>query len=65
MTVKYHIGIDLGTTNSVLAFAPADESEAMIAVLPIPQITAPGRWNAGFRCHRFCFGSMETSIRLS
>lgn len=42
MTAKYHIGIDLGTTNSVLAFAPADESEAMIAVLPIPQITAPG-----------------------
>ncbi|XZE19188.1 Hsp70 family protein [Pirellulaceae bacterium SH449] len=42
MTAKYHIGIDLGTTNSVLAFAPADEPEAMIAVLPIPQITAPG-----------------------
>jgi hypothetical protein len=42
MTAKYHIGIDLGTTNSVLAFAPTDESDAMIAVLPIPQITAPG-----------------------
>lgn len=42
MTAKYHIGIDLGTTNSVLAFAPAEESEAMIAVLPIPQVTAPG-----------------------
>ena len=42
MTAKFHIGIDLGTTNSVLAFAPAEEPEAMIAVLPIPQITAPG-----------------------
>lgn len=39
---EYCIGIDLGTTNSVLAFAPIRESDPLIAVLPIPQLVAPG-----------------------
>lgn len=42
MTARFCIGVDLGTTNSVLAFAPLDEDEAMIGVLPIPQIMEPG-----------------------
>lgn len=42
MAAQFCIGIDLGTTNSVLAFAPMDEGDAMIGVLPIPQITSPG-----------------------
>lgn len=42
MPAQYCIGIDLGTTNSVLAFAPLDEPEALVAVLPIPQLVAPG-----------------------
>jgi hypothetical protein len=42
MPAQYCIGIDLGTTNSVLAFAPLDETEPLIAVLPIPQLVAPG-----------------------
>ena len=42
MPAQYCIGIDLGTTNSVLAFAPIDESDALVAVLPIPQLVAPG-----------------------
>ena len=42
MSAQYCIGIDLGTTNSVLAFAPLGESEALVAVLPIPQLVAPG-----------------------
>ncbi len=42
MPAQYCIGIDLGTTNSVLAFAPLAEPEALIAVLPIPQLVAPG-----------------------
>jgi hypothetical protein len=42
MAAQFCIGIDLGTTNSVLAFAPMDESEAMIGILPIPQILSPG-----------------------
>lgn len=42
MVASYCIGIDLGTTNSVLAFASMEESEPMVAVLPIPQLVAPG-----------------------
>ncbi len=41
MVAQYCIGIDLGTTNSVVAFAPLHDDEAMIAVLPIPQLIAP------------------------
>jgi hypothetical protein len=39
---NFCIGIDLGTTNSVIAFAPIQEEEPLIAVLPIPQLIAPG-----------------------
>ncbi len=42
MPAQYCIGIDLGTTNCVLAFASLDEREPMIGVLPIPQLIAPG-----------------------
>jgi hypothetical protein len=41
-TVRYVVGIDLGTTNSVVAYVPADGEAASIAVLAIPQLTAPG-----------------------
>lgn len=42
MVASYCIGIDLGTTNSVLAFASVEESEPKVGVLPIPQLVAPG-----------------------
>ncbi len=41
MTARYSIGIDLGTTNSVLAYVPIDSKDADVQVLPIPQVTAP------------------------
>ncbi|MDB5322765.1 MAG: DnaK-related protein [Phycisphaerales bacterium] len=41
-TAKFSIGIDLGTTNSVLAYtALGDEQSAPPSILPIPQLTAP------------------------
>jgi hypothetical protein len=42
MTARYAIGIDLGTTNSALAYAPLGDERATVEVLPIPQLTAPG-----------------------
>ena len=42
---RYSIGIDLGTTNSVLSYVDLHESEdenIVQEVLPIPQLTAPG-----------------------
>src|SRR5688572_2871174 len=38
---QYVVGIDLGTTNSVLAYAPLDAEGAQAIVLPLPQLTAP------------------------
>lgn len=46
---KYIIGIDLGTTHSLLAYTEvrhADETEPVIQVLPIPQVVSPGEVRA-------------------
>jgi hypothetical protein len=42
MNAQYVIGIDLGTTNSVLAYAPLDAPQPAISILPIPQLVAAG-----------------------
>jgi len=42
MSTQYIIGIDLGTTNNVLAYAPIDAENAEIELLEVPQLTAPG-----------------------
>lgn len=42
MAAQYIIGIDLGTTNSVLAYAPIGGEQAEVKLLPIPQVVAPG-----------------------
>ena len=38
---KFILGFDLGTTNSVLAYAPLDAEAPRIEILPIPQLVAP------------------------
>jgi len=42
MAAKYVIGMDLGTTNSVLACAALDAGQPRLELLPIPQLVAPG-----------------------
>jgi len=42
MPAQYIIGIDLGTTNSALAYAPLHSEQPDVQVLPIPQLVAPG-----------------------
>jgi hypothetical protein len=42
MTARFVIGIDLGTTNSVLAYAPLQGDRPDVQLLPIPQLVAPG-----------------------
>ncbi|HIF01292.1 MAG TPA: Hsp70 family protein [Planctomycetes bacterium] len=41
MSAKYAIGIDLGTTNCVLAFALLESDTPQVELLPIPQLVAP------------------------
>lgn len=42
MAAKYCIGIDLGTTNSVLAYTPLEVDKPEVKLLAIPQLVAPG-----------------------
>jgi len=42
MPAKYVVGIDLGTTNSAVAYAALDAERAEVKVLPVPQLVAPG-----------------------
>lgn len=41
MPRKFAIGIDLGTTNSALAYTPLGVEQATVQILPIPQLIAP------------------------
>jgi molecular chaperone DnaK (HSP70) len=50
MGTRYCVGIDLGTTNSVIAYAPlpgelpgGEEPEPSLQLLPIPQLIGPGQ----------------------
>ena len=40
MSAQYIVGIDLGTTNCVLAYAPLDGDEPVVELLPIPQLVS-------------------------
>jgi len=42
MSSAYVIGIDLGTTNSVLGYAALGAEQPRVELLPIPQLVAPG-----------------------
>lgn len=56
MSAQYVIGIDLGTTNSVLAYVRLDSSERPDIVL-LPTLgthLALERWSRVCRCRRFC-----------
>jgi molecular chaperone DnaK (HSP70) len=39
---QYILGIDLGTTNSALAYAPAGEDDQTISLFSVPQLVSPG-----------------------
>lgn len=39
---RYAVGIDLGTTNSVVGYVPLDDDEAPVSLLPVPQLVAGG-----------------------
>src|SRR5689334_9745681 len=41
MTAKYAVGIDLGTTNSALAYCALQADEPRVELLQVPQLVAP------------------------
>lgn len=42
MPTQYVLGIDLGTTNCVLAYAPLGQEQLDVRVFAVPQLVAPG-----------------------
>ncbi len=42
MSARFAVGIDLGTTNSALAYLPLGEEGAAPRALPVPQLVQPG-----------------------
>src|SRR5688572_26188181 len=42
MTARYLIGIDLGTTNSAVAFVDTRAADPRVRVFEVPQLVAPG-----------------------
>ncbi len=53
--MSYVVGIDLGTTNSVVSFVAAEEENARIELLDIPQIRAPGSVEARLHLPSFLY----------
>src|SRR4029453_2697816 len=55
----YAIGIDLGTTNSVIAYTRLDQDAAQPQVLSVPQLVAPATVEARFQLPSFLYLSSE------
>jgi molecular chaperone DnaK (HSP70) len=51
----YGIGIDLGTTNSVIAYTRLDQDDAQPQVLSVPQLVAPATVEARFHLPSFLY----------
>lgn len=60
MTTEFAVGIDLGTTNSVLAYSSLDSEDAEIQLLPIPQLVAAGTVDSKKALPSFLYIPTET-----
>ncbi|MEM9588631.1 MAG: Hsp70 family protein [Planctomycetota bacterium] len=64
VTARYSVGIDLGTTNSVVAYAALDQEEAELALLPIPQIIQPGQIESRDSLPSFLYVPRDSQVDL-
>lgn len=63
MTAKFVLGIDLGTTNSVLAYAPLGEEIPRVELLSVPQLVAPSTVEARTILPSFTYLAPEHEAR--
>lgn len=64
-TARYSVGIDLGTTNSVVSYAElsfCEGEQAPVSVLPIPQLTAPGTVGERKQLPSFVYQAHESEL---
>ncbi len=64
MTARFVVGIDLGTTNSVVAFSPLDADRPQVELLPIPQLVAPSTLEPRTSLPSFTYLAPPTSSAL-
>jgi hypothetical protein len=62
LPAQYVVGFDLGTTNSVLAYTPLGTDKPEVAVLPVPQLVAPGTVEARSTLPSFLYLGTEAEI---
>ncbi len=66
MAARFSIGIDLGTTNSVVAYAPlpteGPRSEPRLELLPIPQLIGPGEIESRWSLPSFLYLPRESEL---
>lgn len=63
MTAKYIVGIDLGTTNSVVAFTPVGGDAPSVELLPIPQLVAASTVEAKSSLPSFLYLANEAEAK--
>ncbi len=64
MAAEYAIGIDLGTTNSVLAYTPLHADKPSVQVLRIRQLVAPGQVDFFDALPSFLLQTNDESLHL-
>lgn len=64
--MRYSVGIDLGTTNSVIAYAPltgdGKKAEPELELLPIPQLVGPGQIESRLSLPSFLYLPREGEV---
>jgi hypothetical protein len=63
MSSKYCIGIDLGTTNSVLAYAPLESEQPRVEVLQVPQLVDSGTVESRTMLPSFMYLGLENEAK--
>ena len=65
MSKRYIVGIDLGTTNSVLAYTPAQGKETDVQLLQVPQLVDESTVEKRSSLASFCYLSSQVEQGLS
>lgn len=65
MESRYAIGIDLGTTNSVVAFIKKDEENSQIQLLELPQLTSAATLEQRTMLPSFCYLATDAEAEKS
>ena len=63
MPARYVLGIDLGTTNSVLAYSSLEGEKPKVELLPIPQLVAPSTVESKTGLASFLYLATEQETR--